>query len=252
MIEATNRGSPYAMTVPNHWRDFSGAVLIAGLLHLALVMLICLHGASSTEQEPQPRRVKPWVSPVLILLSFAYLAWALYRGGIQDYYFFIQMWREVQFGHDPWFHAYGAFGKYPMNAYGPLFNIFALPGLAEPALPEAPLRRSLPRLRQLADSGFLHGNSAFELAMAAARSLVLDALLLGRDRRVRPFRCTRRPAVRGRGRERDRAAQTWLRRLPRSGGVAQAHADRAASLLDPGSQAASLPVAGRRGDHDRC
>ena len=59
--------------------------------------------------------------------------------------------------------------------------------LAEPALPEAPLRRSLPRLRQLADSGFLHGNSGFKLALATARSLVLDALLLGRDRRVWPF-----------------------------------------------------------------
>ncbi len=112
------------------------AVLIAGLLHLALVLLICVHGPSSTKQEPQERRLMRWVRPALILLSFVYLACALYRGGIQDYYFFIQMWREVQFGHDPWFYAYGAFGKYPMNAYGPLFNIFALAAWLNPLFPK--------------------------------------------------------------------------------------------------------------------
>jgi hypothetical protein len=46
------------------------------------------------------------------------------------------MWREVRLGHDPWFFAYGVFGKYPMNAYGPLFNIFAIPALVNPLLPK--------------------------------------------------------------------------------------------------------------------
>ena len=73
---------------------------------------------------------------MLILLPFAFLALTVYRGGIQDYYFFLQMWREVQLGHDPWFFAYGVFGKYPMNAYGPLFNIFAIPALVNPLLPK--------------------------------------------------------------------------------------------------------------------
>src|SRR5271165_7160138 len=119
------------------WSHFSGAVLLAGLLHLAIVLSICLHDPASTGQGSSRRRgLERWANPVLILLSFAFLALTVRRGGIQDYYFFLQMWREVQLGHDPWFFAYGVFGKYPMNAYGPLFNIFAIPALVNPLLPK--------------------------------------------------------------------------------------------------------------------
>ena len=152
-----------------------------------IVMLICLHGPhQAPNRKSQPRRVKPWASAVLILLSFAYLAWALYRGGIQDYYFFIQMWREVQFGHDPWFYAYGAFGKYPMNAYGPLFNIFALPAWLNPLFPKL-----LFAAAYLAFANWLILDSCMATRVQACHghccSLVLDALLLGRDRQVWPF-----------------------------------------------------------------
>ncbi|MGB0070849.1 MAG: hypothetical protein WBQ11_22740, partial [Isosphaeraceae bacterium] len=136
LVQDTRSAAPLATTVLERWRHFSGAVLLAGLFHLAIVLLICLHDPASTGQGSPRRGLERWANPVLILLSFAFLALTVQRGGIQDYYFFLQMWREVQLGHDPWFFAYGVFGKYPMNAYGPLFNIFAIPALVNPLLPK--------------------------------------------------------------------------------------------------------------------
>jgi len=124
-------------TALERWSHFSGAVLLAGLLHLAIVLLICLHDPSSTAHGSSQRRgLERWANPVLILLSFGFLALTVQRGSIQDYYFFLQMWREVRLGHDPWFLVYGVFGKYPLNAYGPLFNILAIPALVNPLLPK--------------------------------------------------------------------------------------------------------------------
>jgi len=137
LVQATVNAPPWATTVLERWRHFSGAVLLAGLLHLAIVLLICRHDPAGAGQGSSQRRgLERWANPVLILLSFAFLALTVQRGGIQDYYFYLQMWREVRLGHDPWFFAYGVFGKYPMNAYGPLFNIFAIPALVNPLLPK--------------------------------------------------------------------------------------------------------------------
>ncbi len=73
---------------------------------------------------------------MLALLSLAFLGLTVVRGDNQDYYFYLQMWREVQLGHDPWFFSTGAFGTYPMNAYGPLFNVLAIPAAVNPLLPK--------------------------------------------------------------------------------------------------------------------
>ncbi len=117
--------------VLQRWNTFANAVLLAGMLHLGIVLFI---GRARVAADRQQHTL--WLDRVLGLLALAFLALALETGGIQDYYFFQQMWREVWLGHDPWFYAYGAFGKYPMNAYGPLFNLFALPALINPLLPK--------------------------------------------------------------------------------------------------------------------
>lgn len=136
LADDTGRGVLHS-TVLERWSYFAGAVLLAGLLHLAIVMWIYLNDLAITQQEPLPRRRRDrWANPVLIMLSFAFLALTVQRGGIQDYFFYLQMWREVQLGHDPWFFSYGVFGKYPMNAYGPLFNVLAIPALVNPFLPK--------------------------------------------------------------------------------------------------------------------
>ncbi len=137
LVQATESAPPWATTVLDRWQQFSGAVLFAGLFHLAIVLLICLHDPASTGQGASQRRgMQRWVNPVFILLSFAFLALTVQRGIIQDYSLYLQMWREVWLGHDPWFFAYGVFGKYPQNAYGPLFNILAIPALVNWLLPK--------------------------------------------------------------------------------------------------------------------
>jgi hypothetical protein len=136
LVQGSGRTVPVA-TVLERWSQFSGAVLFAGLIHLSIVLLIGLHDRRTAGQGSSPRRgLTRWVDPVLVLLSFAFLAFTVLRGGIQDYYFYLQMWREVWLGHDPWFFSYGVFGKYPMNAYGPLFNVVAIPALVNPLLPK--------------------------------------------------------------------------------------------------------------------
>lgn len=129
--------SPFAATPLEYWHHVSEAVLFAGLLHLAIVVFIVRLGPPTGDPRLSPRRApEGWTNPVLIVLSFAYLAMTVARGCIQDYYFYIQMWQEIQRGHDPWFYIFGTFGKYPMNAYGPLFNLFAFPALLNPLLPK--------------------------------------------------------------------------------------------------------------------
>jgi len=137
LVEANRIAPPWPTTVLDRWHQLSGAVLLAGLLHLAIVLLICLHDPARAGQASAQRRgVQRWANPVLILLSFAFLTLTVQSGVVQDYYFFLQMWREVWLGHDPWFSAYGVFGKYPLNAYGPLFNILAIPALVNRLLPK--------------------------------------------------------------------------------------------------------------------
>ena len=136
MVQDTGSAVPLARVLERR-RHFSGAVLLAGLLHLAIVLLICLHDPASTGRGSSPRPgLERWANPVLMLPSFAFLALTVQRGSIQDYYLYLEMWREVRLGHDPWFFAYGVFGKYPLNAYGPLFNVFAIPALVNPLLPK--------------------------------------------------------------------------------------------------------------------
>ena len=72
-------------------------MLLAGLLHLGIVLLIYLHDPPRTGQgsgSPPHGRLERWANPVLILLSLAFLAVTVRRGGIQDYFFYLQMWQR--------------------------------------------------------------------------------------------------------------------------------------------------------------
>jgi hypothetical protein len=130
------RAVPHASAL-DRWHYFTWAVFLAGLLHFALVLLIYHDDpASPAGKEPTSPRQCRLAKAALVVLALAFLGLTVLRGDIQDYYFYIQMWREVQLGHDPWFFAQGVFGTYPMNAYGPLFNAFAIPELVNPLLPK--------------------------------------------------------------------------------------------------------------------
>ena len=65
-------------------------------------------------------------------------------GPRQDYVAFLEIWEAVWQGRDPWW-VHETWG-YPLNAYGPLFNVLALPAI-EPVGPEAGLRAGVLPLR---------------------------------------------------------------------------------------------------------
>jgi hypothetical protein len=83
-------------------------------------------------------RQPPWRSlPCMLgIVSLLFLTYTVFAGVLQDYYLYVQIWREVRLGHDPWFLVMGVFGNYPLNAYGPLFNLLAVPAWLSPLLPK--------------------------------------------------------------------------------------------------------------------
>ena len=80
--------------------------------------------------------LRPGAKHAILLLCLMFLALTVWKGVVQDYYHYLQMWREVRQGHDPWFLVYGVFGAYPLNAYGPVFNLLAIPAWLNPLFPK--------------------------------------------------------------------------------------------------------------------
>lgn len=76
-------------------------------------------------------------SAVLIVASLPFLLAAAVIGDVQDYHLYLDIWREVLAGHDPWYLVVGGpMGSYSLNAYGPLYNLLALPTMWNPLGPK--------------------------------------------------------------------------------------------------------------------
>ncbi len=119
------------------WSEFSGAVLIALAIHLAIVVV--LRGLDFGLNDASGSRELRAGRPTRLLLggvSLVFLAVAVVTGPCQDYYLYLQMWAEVRLGHDPWFIVPGRFGLAPLNAYGPLFNLLARLAWVNPLAPK--------------------------------------------------------------------------------------------------------------------
>ena len=111
------------------WWDSTGAVLIACLLHLGIVLALRRWDSQLAEgRSPADSPPDRLVNRMLILVSFLFLAVTVQTGAVHDYLFDLQIWAEIRKGHDPWFLVTGIYGQYSLNAYGPLFNLLA--GLA--------------------------------------------------------------------------------------------------------------------------
>jgi hypothetical protein len=122
--------TPYlARDTGGRWRELAGAVLIAILLHLTIVLLLQWFDLRDSERRAATDvRADRRTSFLLIIIALVFLAVTIVAGPIHDYYFYVQMWYEVRQGHDPWFIVPGPNGLAPLNGYGPLFNLLA--GLA--------------------------------------------------------------------------------------------------------------------------
>ena len=111
------------------WRESLGAVSIAWMLHLVIVLFLRHWDDRRAEgRSPADAPRDRLVSPMLILITFVFLAVTVQTGAVHDYIFDLQIWSEIREGHDPWFLVIGIYGAYSLNAYGPLFNLLA--GLA--------------------------------------------------------------------------------------------------------------------------
>ena len=108
------------------WDVITGALAIAAVLHVILVLLVGWFDRR-IEREGLPhdrQRSEARASWTLIIFSLAFLGAAALSGPRHDYSAHMMVWNMVLHGGDPWFIPPG--GDAVLNAYGPLFNALAL------------------------------------------------------------------------------------------------------------------------------
>lgn len=110
----------------DRWNSLSGAVLLAGVIHLSLVVIIgridrrLARTGAAVETE---RRQESRANRIYILFSLAFLAVTVLSRTRHDYGAHLMIWDVVLHGGDPWWVAEGQHSV--LNAYGPLFNLLA-------------------------------------------------------------------------------------------------------------------------------
>jgi hypothetical protein len=111
------------------WNDFAAAVLIAGALHLAFVLLI-RRLDRGMEPNQEAGRASRWLTAfAAAFLTATVLAWTRH-----DYVADLEIWTVVLRGGDPWWIIPEK--GVPLHAYGPLFNALAIPAAFNPMLPK--------------------------------------------------------------------------------------------------------------------
>jgi len=119
--------------------EMSRAAVVAGLAIHAVFLLTVMRW--SREAERDATGLGRWcdraTTLIVLVASLGFLVLTGLFGSIQDYTLFRDIWREVLRGHDPWYMVPGGpRDAYPLNAYGPLFNVLALPTLWHPLGPK--------------------------------------------------------------------------------------------------------------------
>jgi Glycosyltransferase family 87 len=136
MVQGTGTPRPVDQVFAN-WRNFTWAVVLATAAHFMIVLFIdLLNQWSDGHVAENGRRADRWIDRLLILLALGFFAFTVLAGAIQDYFLYLAMWRGVWTGHDPWALTFGSFGDYPLNAYGPVFNVLAFPAWINPLFPK--------------------------------------------------------------------------------------------------------------------
>lgn len=130
----------FVTTVDPPWLSFDRPGGRPAALGAAIGGAIALHGALVLAILRWGRgggRSAAVASGVLIVASLAHLIVSAVVGEYQDYYLYLDIWREILAGRDPWFLVVGGpRGSYSLHAYGPLYNLLALPTLWHPLGPK--------------------------------------------------------------------------------------------------------------------
>jgi hypothetical protein len=117
------------------WRAAWQAILLAWLFHLIVVLVVLATDRRLGEgRSPEDRRRAGTIDRWLIAFALAFLLFTVLSGPRHDYVAFLEIWAAVRGGSDPWW-IHERFG-YPLNAYGPLFNLLALPAWCNPLAPK--------------------------------------------------------------------------------------------------------------------
>ncbi len=111
------------------WDEFAAAVLIAGALHLAFVLLIRRFDRHIEEGRETIRASQLLSGFAAAFLAATVLAWTRH-----DYVADLEIWAVILRGGDPWWLVPGK--GVPLHAYGPLFNALALAAALNPLLPK--------------------------------------------------------------------------------------------------------------------
>jgi hypothetical protein len=108
------------------WRTYWQALLLAWLFHLVVVLVVRAAGPGRKAGDaPEDEEIDRAVDLGLIGFALAFLFATVLSGPRQDYVAFLEIWRAVRAGRDPWW-IHERWG-YPLHAYGPLFNLLAVP-----------------------------------------------------------------------------------------------------------------------------
>ena len=107
------------------WIVASNAVLLAGLVHVCvLLVLVWLHARRANRSPDAETRPRLRTNRTLLGFSLAFLVVTALSGVRHDYFVHVEIWESVLQGANPWLVEPGQSG--PVNAYGPLFNALAV------------------------------------------------------------------------------------------------------------------------------
>jgi hypothetical protein len=104
------------------WTDFEFAIIISGMAYIILIRCI------------QKSRLTIPIQIASLFTGALFLLLTVLFGPRQDYVAHLQIWKEVITGHDPWWIQPES--GIILNAYGPLFNLFAIPAAINPMAPK--------------------------------------------------------------------------------------------------------------------